>query len=216
MADQVLTWISQLGPAALYGVTALLAFAETAVLADIVLPGEAGMVVVAAAAARRAQAELPILMAAGVVGAVVGDSVSYAIGRGIGVDIVNRWAFTRRHFSGAVRKAKRRFSAHGGATVFLGRFVGALRAVVPLVAGGAGMPYPRFLAWNVAASLVWVPLVLSLGWFAGAAIAEAIDHLGWAISAAVVVALGGWFAVRQWRRRHRPLSVQGFGVRKTT
>jgi membrane protein DedA with SNARE-associated domain len=76
--------------------------------------------------------------------------------------------------------------------VFLGRWVGALRAVVPFVAGAAHMPYGRFLAWNVAASIGWVTTVVLLGWTLGNTVAATVDRVGAVVSVLVVVAIVLW------------------------
>ena len=49
--------------------------------------------------------------------------------------------------------------------VFLGRFFGPLRAVVPLVAGICGMAQIPFQAANVTSALVWATLILAPGVF---------------------------------------------------
>jgi membrane-associated protein len=83
--------------------------------------------------------------------------------------------------------------------VFLGRWVGALRAVVPIVVGAAGMPLRRFLPWNVLASVTWATTVVSIGYVFGRHIGPSVERVGLAISAVVVTAL----ALRWWRRRRR-------------
>ena len=141
------------------------------------------------------------MIVAGALGATAGDTVSYLLGRRFGVQIIERWDFTRRHLGPKVERAQDYFGDHGGAAVFVGRFVGALRAVVPLVAGTAGMPFRRFFVWNVAASICWAGAVVSLGYFVGQRIADVIDRLGLWISLVAVALVAAFFAFRWWRRR---------------
>lgn len=201
LVDDLLDGIGRLGPGVLHLAVALLAFGETALFLDLVVPGEVGMVLVGAAA-HRAGAELPTLIAAGATGAVVGDTCSYVLGR---LTASGRLPGSRRllrRFDDGFERAHRFFARRGGAAVFFGRWVGALRAVVPFVAGAARMPYLRFLAWNVAASIGWVTTVLVLGWTLGEAVAGTVDRVGGWISAVVVAGLAAWLLVRR-RRRHR-------------
>jgi len=200
VADTILDAVSGVGGPLLYLITFLLAFAETAAFLDFFIPGEVGLVV-AGAAARRAEEPLAVMIVAGALGATAGDMVSYLLGRRFGVRIVERWDFTRRHLGPKVERAQDYFEDHGGAAVFFGRFVGALRAVVPLVAGTAGMPFRRFFVWNIAASICWAGAVLSLGYFAGQRIADVIDRLGLWISLVAVALVAAFFAFRWWRRR---------------
>ena len=53
----------------------------------------------------------------------------------------------------------------GAAGVFLGRFLGPLRATVPLVAGLAAMPALPFQAANWSSAVVWSFVVLAPGAF---------------------------------------------------
>lgn len=200
MVDSILDAVSGVGGPLLYLITFLLAFSETAAFLDFVVPGEVGLVI-AGAAARRADQPLVLMVAAGAAGATVGDSFSYALGRRYGVRLVERWDFTRRHLGPKIERAQDYFTDHGGAAVFLGRFVGALRAVVPLVAGTARMPFRRFFAWNVAASICWAGAVVSLGYFAGQRIADVIDRLGLWISLVALGLFAAFLAFRWWRRR---------------
>jgi membrane-associated protein len=199
MAERILDAVADLGGPLLYLITGLLAFCETAAFLDFVVPGEVGMVV-AGAAGERSGASLVGLILAGSIGATLGDSVSYALGRRFGLRVIEHWELTRRHLLPKARRAEVYFARRGGVAVFLGRFVGALRAVVPLVAGTAHMPFHRFLPWNIAASLCWASAVVSLGYFAGESIADLIDRLGLWISVIVVALVAAWFGVRRWRR----------------
>jgi membrane protein DedA with SNARE-associated domain len=47
--------------------------------------------------------------------------------------------------------------------IFIGRFFGPLRAVVPLVAGIFVMPYWRFQLANFSSALVWAATLLTIG-----------------------------------------------------
>lgn len=47
--------------------------------------------------------------------------------------------------------------------IFIGRFFGPLRAVVPLIAGIFEMPYWRFQVANFVSAFVWAAALLTLG-----------------------------------------------------
>ncbi len=57
------------------------------------------------------------------------------------------------------------FNRFGAAAVFVGRFFGPLRAIVPLVAGLYAMPRWTFQIANVASAMVWATGVLTPGFF---------------------------------------------------
>jgi membrane protein DedA with SNARE-associated domain len=99
------------------------------------------------------------VFAAGVAGAVLGNSLSYWVGRRFKGSIAHSWPFRQR--PELLTKGHSFFDQHGGKSVFFGRFFGPTRAVVPLVAGMTEMPKRRFLAANALSAIVWVLLSIS-------------------------------------------------------
>ncbi|MBB3021713.1 membrane protein DedA with SNARE-associated domain [Microvirga lupini] len=96
-----------------------------------------------------------------VVGAVLGDCISYAIGYRFKHAALRVWPLSR-HTGLAVRD-KQFFSRWGAWGVFFGRFIGPLRAVVPLTAGIFTMPMLLFQMANIASALVWAFVMLAPG-----------------------------------------------------
>ena len=85
--------------------------------------------------------------------------------------------------------------------MFLGRFVAFFRAVMPALAGTAGMRYPKFLAYNAAGGIVWGVGFVLLGYLAGNSYAavECTVGRGAAIGVAAILLV----ALAVWRvRRH--------------
>jgi membrane protein DedA with SNARE-associated domain len=112
----------------------------------------------------------PVLVGA-VVGATLGDSVSYWIGRRFGGGIARMWPFSRN--PELLPNGIKFFARHGGKSVFIGRFFGPMRAVIPLAAGIMEMPRLWFWVANVASAVVWAPMLL----FAGDAVGDFGDRM---------------------------------------
>jgi membrane protein DedA with SNARE-associated domain len=203
IAERLLDFVADLGTPGLYFLAAFLAFAECALFLDVLVPGETGMVVVGAAGAR-AGAPLALLVVAASIGATIGDSASYALGRFVGLPLVRRWEWTRRRLEPKIELGHAYFQKRGGAAVFLGRFVGFIRGIVPFVAGTARMPYLRFLAWNVAASVCWTGATITAGYLLGRNIATLVDNIAIVISVVIVVGFGAWLLSRRVRRVSSP------------
>jgi membrane-associated protein len=201
-AERVLDTIADLGGGALHLAAFLLAFGETALFMDLVVPGEAGMVVAGAAAAR-GDVPLPTMIAAATAGAIIGDSVSYLIGRRWGMALVHRWRPVRERLEPRVERARSFFDRHGGAAIFIGRWIGAVRGVVPAVAGTADMPYRRFLPWNVLASITWCTVVVTAGYLLGRNVEAVISRLSLLVTGVVVIGLTVWWVIRRRRRAAR-------------
>jgi membrane-associated protein len=197
MITDLLDDLGGMGTAGLCLVVALLAFSETAILIDLLVPGEVGLVLAGAAAADGGHPVALVAMAAAT-GALAGDTLSYTIGRRWGRPVIDRFELTRRRLSPAVARSERYFARHGGRAVFIARWVGALRAVVPFVAGLSRLRFASFLAWNAAASVTWASFVVLAGFWFGRPVARVVDDVGLGISVAVVVT-----AALVWRHRRR-------------
>jgi membrane-associated protein len=193
--ERLIEIISGVGAPGLVLIAMALTYAETAIGLDLVVPGEAGLVVVGAAA--NGEIGVVPLIAAAAVGATAGDCTSYWLGRRFGHRLLDRFALTRRLRPG-VERAEAVMERRGPRAVFFGRFVGALRAVVPLVAGMARMPFGRFLVWNVAASIAWCTTVVLVGFHVGLPAARFVDRAGiWSYLAVAAVALVLWLRNRR-------------------
>src|SRR4029453_13008955 len=88
------------------------------------------------------------LLIAAVLGAVLGDAVSYWLGGRFGHTIARMWPFNRHH--DLLPSGMGFFQGEGGKGVFVGRFFGPVRAVIPLAAGIMLMPRRRFWLANIA------------------------------------------------------------------
>ncbi len=177
-----------------------LPYGETVALLDFVVPGEVGMVLLGAVAAETDTSLLAVI-ALGSAGAFLGDSTSWYIGHRWGTSVIERWEPVARRLSPMLASAEDYFARRGGLAILGGRFVGGLRAVVPLVAGTAGMPYRQFWPWNLAASLTWVTAIVTLGHLFGRRVATIVDRAGPILTGVVLVAAALWWARRRWRRR---------------
>jgi len=121
---------------------------EASTLLGIVVPGELALVL-GGLLAHQGRVPLWAAVVAGAAGAVVGDSVGYAIGRRMGERLLahlpHRLVGPRQ-----VERATALVRRLGGRAVLVGRFTAALRALVPGLAGLAGVPYRTFAAYNLA------------------------------------------------------------------
>ena len=133
----------------------LAAIIEAVAVLGILIPGTPILMAVAGAAAMAGQSMTPFLVLS-ILGAVVGDFVSFWAGKRFSCRLVRLWPFSGR--PELMGNAERFFRRYGTASVALCRFVPVLRSTVPLVAGMAGMHQRRFLAANVTSALVWAPV----------------------------------------------------------
>lgn len=181
-----------------YALVSLLVFAEDALFIGFVLPAETAAVL-GGVAASLGHVSLPMIALVVVAAAIIGDSVGYEVGRHLGPRL-RHTRLLRRHDQ-RLDHARDLLAKRGGTAVFAGRFVAFFRATMPALAGAAGMPYLRFLAFNAAGGLVWGVGVVLLGYLAGNSYAVVERTAGHAV-ALPVAALALIVAV-VWRVRHR-------------
>ncbi len=201
MLDDLLARVAELDLGWLAALAFFLPFGETVALLDVLVPGEVGLVLVGAAAGTPPR--VLVVFAMGALGAFCGDSVSWFVGHRWGTSVLQRWPRVWRHAEPALGRASDHFSRHGGRSIFFARFIGALRALAPLVAGAAGLPFRAFAPWNAAASITWVGLMVLLGAVVGDSVVSFVDRFGRLLSAVAVLALVIWFVRRRRDRTAR-------------
>jgi membrane protein DedA with SNARE-associated domain len=141
---------------------------------------------------------LVILFAAA--GAIVGDNTAYWIGRKVGHRIVDRW------FKGERRKqvdwAHKQVQERGGYLIIIGRFIPGGRTAVTLSCGMLEMPWRRFIAFDVAAGLVWATYAAMLGYVGGRTFEEN-PFKGFILAFLVALGIAGVIEAYRWFKRRR-------------
>jgi membrane protein DedA with SNARE-associated domain/membrane-associated phospholipid phosphatase len=169
------------------------AAAEAVTFVGTLFPG-AAIIIAVSGLAGAVDAPVWHLVLWAIVGAAASDGLSYWIGRHYGSALASRWPFRVR--PQILERGSAFFQFHGGKSVFIGRFVIGVKAVVPLVAGMIGMPAARFLTANVSAAIVWALVHVIPAAFAGVLLMT----IG-AVSGRLLAALVGSFvaiAVALW------------------
>lgn len=164
--NQLLAWVS-LHPYWAGIAVFLVAMAESLAVVGLLVPGVVLMFGFGALISTDAMAFWPTFGWA-VAGAVIGDGLSFFLGRHFRDRITDLWPFSRHPRS--LQHGIAFFQRHGGKSVAIGRFFGPVRAIIPLVAGMLGMPPAYFIAANVASALVWAPAYLLPGMVLGASL----------------------------------------------
>ncbi|MEP7328695.1 MAG: DedA family protein, partial [Betaproteobacteria bacterium] len=143
------------------------AMLESAAFLGVIVPGES-LVLVAGFFAAQGLFDLGDLIVVVAIGATLGDSIGYELGRFLGRPWLLRFGHRVGINPGRLSRVDAFFVRHGGKSVFLGRFVGFARALVPFLAGASRMPYRVFLPYNALGAVLWSIVVVLLGYFLGA------------------------------------------------
>ncbi|MBV9655173.1 MAG: DedA family protein [Acetobacteraceae bacterium] len=170
---------------------------EAVAILGMLIPGTYILMAVAGAVAMAGLPITPILIVS-VLGAVIGDGISFWVGYRYRDRLAGMWPFRSR--PELLATAHRFFARYGAMSVALCRFIPVLRSTVPLVAGMAGMPKGRFLLANIASALVWAPAHVLPAQFAGLSI-ERLREGDWRDAALlgliVLGAAGALFALHR-------------------
>ena len=159
LASQVIIFIKDHPEWAAF-VVGLVAFGESFVFLSLLFPGTT--ILIASGALIEAGILDPFLpVTAGMVGAVLGDAISFWLGQKFGPLLSDIWLF-RRHPE-PLERGITFFERYGASSVFIGRFFGPLRAIVPLAAGMLRMSPRRFYAANVLSAMIWAPALVLFG-----------------------------------------------------
>lgn len=203
----LLDWIAA-NPDAAGLVVAGIAFAESLVVVGLVMPGAALLFGVGALIAIGALPFWPTLVWA-TVGAMAGDWLSFFIGRRYEQTLRRTWPL-RKHPE-LLERGLRFIDRHGGKSLFLGRFVGPVRPILPALAGMLRMRTGRFLAISTFASLLWAPVYLLPGALFGASLGLASEVGGRLVVVILVLAALIWFSIVIVRRFYRQLQPRAVG-----
>ncbi|SEJ92515.1 bifunctional DedA family/phosphatase PAP2 family protein [Pseudomonas sp. NFR16] len=183
--DSITSWLSA-NPSWLGAAIFLIAFVECLAIAGIIVPGTVALFAVAALAGSGIL-ELSEALLLGFLGGLLGDFVSYFLGRRFHQNI--RRLPGLRHHPEWIGGAEAYFQRYGIASLLVGRFIGPLRPMLPMVAGMFDMPLVRFAGVSLIAAAGWSVAYILPGWATGAAIRLPLPENFWPQAAVVGVAL---------------------------
>ncbi|QJI31216.1 bifunctional DedA family/phosphatase PAP2 family protein [Pseudomonas sp. ADAK18] len=163
--DSITGWLT-LNPQWLAVAVFIVAFVECLAIAGLIVPGTVLLFAIAALAGSGALS-LGETLLLGFLGGLLGDGVSYYLGRHFHQNI--RRLPGLRHHPEWMSGAETYFHKYGIASLLVGRFIGPLRPMLPMVAGMCDMPFPRFAAVSLLAGAGWAVVYLLPGWATGAA-----------------------------------------------
>jgi len=140
-------------------------FAETGLFFGFFFPGDS-LLFMAGIFASQSYLSIGPLLIGCILAAIIGDSVGYWTGKKWGRRLFEKDAsffFKKKRLTDAEEFYKK----HGKYTIVLARFVPIIRTFAPIVAGIGKMQYLTFISYNIFGGVLWVSIVLSMGYFFG-------------------------------------------------
>ncbi|MBO1902473.1 DedA family protein [Leucobacter weissii] len=202
MLNDFLLWlldtIQALDPVLRTTIAGVAMMLETSALVGLVVPGDA--VVLLAATGVTTFWGGVVLFVVVVVGALIGESIGYALGRWFG-PALQRSRVGQLLGDQQWERAQRYIQRRGGLAIFLSRFVPVLHSTVPMVAGMTRFRYRTFLAWTIPACVIWAAAYVTVGSLAANAMREYAGSLhiaGYIFVAVILLFVCGVWAVKRF------------------
>lgn len=164
--QQLTLWVT-MNPDYAYAAVFIVAMAESLAVIGIIVPGVVMMFAFGALIVTGALGFWPTVAWA-TAGAIAGDSLSFFLGRFFKTSLIRTWPFSS-HPKMLLRGIEF-FRKYGVKSILLGRFIGPVRAIIPMVAGMMHMSSGKFLAANIGSALLWAPAYLLPGMVFGASL----------------------------------------------
>ncbi len=204
----LLGWISQYGYLALFG---LLTFG----IVGLPVPDETLLVFSGYLVSTGRLHPLGTALAA-FGGSATGISVSYILGRTLGLKFVNRFGKYVHLTNHRVEKVRGWFQKTGSWLLTVGYYIPGIRHFTAFVAGMSCLRYRTFAAFAYLGAAIWVGTFLALGYFVGerwTVWSAAVERYSVILAiAAAILAAAGWVIRKQRRETARALDCDCHGL----
>ena len=170
-------------------ITFFISLSESLAVVGLIVPGSVMMTTIGALIG---SGVLPVweTIIWAILGAVAGDSASYWLGHHYHEQLKRFWPFsTHPHW---LERGETFFLKHGGKSIFIARFAGPMRPIVPVVAGMLNMQPRRFLLANIISAIAWAPTYMIPGILLGFASLELAPET---LTRFIFILLGGLLAI---------------------
>ncbi len=136
---------------------------------------------------------------------VIADSIWFALGLRYGNRVLRILCKFSLESTTCVSKTEGYFTRRGPSTLLFAKFIPGLSTVAPPIAGQTGMPYPRFLLWDLSGSLLWALSFILAGRFFGDVAKRSqsffgfLSHFAALVFVLMVIGLFAWRVIKNRR-----------------
>lgn len=162
-------------------------------------PGET-VLIAAAFFAGLGHLNIVFVILIGILGAIIGDNIGFAIGHFGGHPLVERFGKYIFLTHERIKKVETFFNRHGPKVIIVARFVEGLRQLNGIIAGLSEMRWPKFLIYNIIGATLWVVFWAMVGYYSGSHIETFLRYQLY-FTIVVVVAIIAFVAFRIIKRK---------------
>jgi membrane-associated protein len=157
----------------IYAILFLVIFAETGSVFMFFLPGDSLLIAIGALCSTTDVVHLHYMAITLFSASILGYTVNYYTGSLLGIKFFNK--HTRYFKPEYLSKTNHYFTKHGGKTILIARFIPFVRSFAPFAAGSAHMNFASFTAYNVLGGLMWIGILLGIGYGVGHTLSAVAD-----------------------------------------
>jgi membrane protein DedA with SNARE-associated domain/membrane-associated phospholipid phosphatase len=179
-----------------YWALLMVSLLESQAFVGLVVPGSTFVLLMGALSAR-GYWDLGDLIWFATVGAILGDGISYSLGKRGKILFTESSRIFKVSY---LERGEAFFRKHGPKSVFLGRFLGPIRASIPFIAGLSRMEPRHFYLWNILSAIAWASSHLLVGYLFGNLwnMVEVWSDRAGLLLAAIVLFLAGSYLVERF------------------
>ena len=165
-------------------------FAETGLMIGFFLPGDSLVFVSGLLCGTKPDLlgiEIYTLVLSMSAAAIIGNITGYYFGKKAGPALFTKddnVIFKKRY----IEITRAFYERHGGKSLVLGRFLPIIRTFAPILAGAIGMDFKKFMVYNIAGALLWIPSLSLLGFFLGE-IFWVENNIEWIVIGLVIITI---------------------------
>ncbi len=134
---------------------------EATIGMSMLFPGSLSVMIIGALSAMSTSFKIYYILPFAIIGAILGDNISYFLGNKYGSRLIERIKFIDEQ---TLSSAKRFIDLHGPKSVMLGRFVPFIKETMPFVAGSFNMNRMEFIKFNIIGAIGWGILWPGMGY----------------------------------------------------
>ena len=202
--EPLLDWVTQYGYAAVFGLQVL-------GIIGFPMPDETLLVTVGFLTSQGRMC-LPLAILAAALGSMCGITVSYSLGRFVGLPVVHRYGKFLHVTEGNLTRMHNWFERWGKWTLVLAYYVPGVRHVAAIFAGTAKLPYHEFAMFAYAGAAIWTSTFITIGYLLGPQVVKLgpiLREYLWYIGIAVAVFIVLVLAIQHfWKRRAKAAAAK--------